>query len=206
MDVCGEREGACFCSFSLERLGYWVDIENPLKARSAKQKKNAQFKSKKRSSKKSLIGIQHWLTAIGSAPMRGTLLWPWYTLIKEPQGNCSGLKRGSVASLKKISLPQQENGVRCIRLSFVLWDDLASHWGQDFHLGCRVVRTSQGLPCRCRCRGPMFMLTAQAESCLFLFLFTTVSADVHFRLHTTFLTFWEMDLGKMKTQSLFLER
>ena len=22
MDVCGGREGACFCSFSLERLGY----------------------------------------------------------------------------------------------------------------------------------------------------------------------------------------
>lgn len=57
MDVCGGREGACFCSFSLERLGYWVDIENPLKARGAKQKKNAQFKSKKRSGKKSLIGI-----------------------------------------------------------------------------------------------------------------------------------------------------
>ena len=118
----------------------------------------------------------------------------------------SGLKRGSVASLKKISLPQQENGVRCIRLSFVLWDDLASHWGQDFHLGRRVVRTSQGLPCHCRCRGPMFTLTAQAESCLFLFLFSTVSVDIHFRLHTTFLTFWEMDLEKMKTQSLFLER
>lgn len=45
------------CTFSLERRGYWVDIEIPLKAHGAKQKKNAQFISKKRSSKKSYTGI-----------------------------------------------------------------------------------------------------------------------------------------------------
>ena len=45
------------CTFSLERLGYWVDIENPLKAHGAKQEKEAQFKSKKRNTKKSLVGI-----------------------------------------------------------------------------------------------------------------------------------------------------
>lgn len=36
------------CTFSLERLGYCVDLEHPLKARGAKQGKEAQFKSKKK--------------------------------------------------------------------------------------------------------------------------------------------------------------
>ena len=88
--------------------------------------------------------------------------------IKEPQGSCSGLRRGIVASLKKFHFWNKKT-VCSTLLSFVLRADLASNWGQDFHLGGGAVKTSPGLLCHFRCLGPMFTLTPQAESCLLIF-------------------------------------